>query len=244
VSPRLYAIHRIVSAVALVQLFVWTVSGLAFAILPGDSVRGALVERAHEAPIPGASGVAPLAEALRAAGESGLSSVVKIELRATPSGLFYVARGEGGAVRLDARTAAPAPVTIEEAEETARRDQPGRPPVAASERLEKSADVEYRTRPLPAYRVELGDELGTVVYIDARSGDVTARRTNAWRLFDFMYSLHIMDYKDRDDRNQPLLIGAGVLALGTVASGAALWVVRIARRLRRLRRGRRGRDES
>jgi hypothetical protein len=44
-----------------------------------------------------------------------------------------------------------------------------------------------------------------------------------------------MDYKDREDRNQPLLIGAGVLALVTVASGVALWGIRIARRLRRRR---------
>jgi uncharacterized iron-regulated membrane protein len=235
VSPRIYALHRFVSALALVQLFVWTVSGLIFAILPGDQVRGAAVERAHEAPIPDASGLVPVADVIRRATEGGLASVVKVELRATPGGAFYVARGEGGAVRLDAKTGSPAPVTTEEAEETARRDQPGRPPVVASERLEKSADIEYRTRPLPAFRVELGDEQGTVVYVDARTGDVTARRTSAWRLFDFMYSVHIMDYKNREDRNQPLLIGAGVLSLVTVASGAALWAVRIARRLRRRR---------
>ena len=234
-STRLYALHRIVAAVALGQLFIWTVSGLVFAIIPGNRVRGAAVEKAHEAPIGAGSDVIPVAEALRVAAESGLERVTRIELKATPSGLFYVARGEGGVVRLDARTAAPVPVTTEEAEEIARRDQPGRPAVIASERLERSAGVEFRGRSLPAYRVELGDELGTVVYVDAKTGDVTARRTNAWRLFDFMSSIHIMDYKDREDRNQPLLIGAGVLALVTVASGVALWGIRIARRLRRRR---------
>lgn len=234
-SPLLYTLHRVVAAVALAQILVWTVSGLIFAILPGDRVSGAAVPRAHEAPIADVTAVVPVAEALRRAREGGLPSVAKIELRATPGGAFYVARGEGGAVRLDARTGAPAPVTVEEAEETARRDQPGEPPVVASERLEGSAGVEYRQKPLPAFRVELGDEAGTVVYVDAKTGDVTARRTRAWRLFDLMYSLHIMDYKDRSDRNQPILIGASVLALVTAASGAALWGLRIARRIRRRR---------
>lgn len=47
---------------------------------------------------------------------------------AMPSGLFYVARAAlaaHGATRLDARTAAPAPIPIDEAKEMARRDQPG-----------------------------------------------------------------------------------------------------------------------
>lgn len=244
-SSRLYAVHRIVAAAALAQLLVWTVSGLSFALLPKEGVSGAAVPRAHEAPIPderaargGSGGGGPVLapeEALRRAREGGVTAVTKLELRATPSGLFYLARGEGGPFRMDARTGAAAPVTAEEAEEAARRDQPGRPPVAAIELLAEKAGIEYRTKPLPAYRVELADELRTAVYVDAKTGDVTARRTSAFRLFDFMFSLHIMDYKDRSDHNNPLLIGAAALALVTVGSGAGLWALRIARRLRRRR---------
>lgn len=233
-GPRFYALHRFIAAAALIQLFVWTGSGLAFALMSADRVRGASVPRAHEAPLPEPLSVLAPAEASRRALESGsgLTSVVKLELRATPSGLYYVARGQGGAVRLDAKTGALAPVTAAEAEETARRDQPGRPPIVATTRIERDAHVEYRQRPLPAFRVELGDADATAVYVDAKTGDVTARRTGSFRAFDFLFSLHIMDYKARERPDNPLLIGAASLASLTVITGAALWVVRIARRRR------------
>ncbi|HYU15827.1 MAG TPA: PepSY domain-containing protein, partial [Candidatus Acidoferrum sp.] len=88
---------------------------------------------------------------------------------------------------------------------------------------------EYRDKPLPAWQVRLRDRPGTVVYVDAITGDVTARRNDIWRWYDFLWSLHIMDYRGRDDFNHPLLIGAALLAVLTVLSGLTLWFIRLVR---------------
>ena len=127
----------------------------------------------------------------------------------------------------------------EEAEAAASRDQQGSPAVRATT-LVTEGGLEYRdcgyvSCGLPAYRVALADAAGTVVYVDATTGDVTARRNDRWRTYDFLWSLHIMDYRGREDFNHLLIRGAALLALGTVLSGIVLLVLRLSGWVRRRR---------
>ena len=46
--------------------------------------------------------------------------------------------------------------------------------------------------------------------VDAGSGEVTAVRHDRWRLFDWFWMLHIMDYDERSDFSTPLLTGGRV----------------------------------
>lgn len=77
--------------------------------------------------------------------------------------------------------------------------------------------------------VELADRDDTHVYVDARTGEVTARRNATWRVYDFLWSLHIMDYREREDFRHPLLVIAAVLAVTTAATGSVLWLLRFSR---------------
>lgn len=230
-SRRLYAVHRWIAALASIQLGVWTLSGLYFAVVPIARVRGAGVQGAHERPLGPAPGAVTSTTALACFASLGMSNATRLELQATPAGLFYVAHADGHALRIDARSCASAPVTQPEAEATASRDRPGAPGVLGAELL-AVAPLEYRSKPLPAWRVVLADDEGTVVYIDAATGEVTARRNDTWRTYDFLWGLHIMDYSGREGFNHPLLVAAAALGLLTVASGGALWTVRLRRRLR------------
>ena len=44
-------------------------------------------------------------------------------------------------------------------------------------------------------------------------GAVLALRTRQWRLFDWMWGLHIMDLSGREDTSHPVLIASAALAL-------------------------------
>lgn len=83
---------------------------------------------------------------------------------------------------------------------------------------------EYRGRTLPLWRVFNESHPTTVAYIDAVSGEVVAIRNTAWRWWDFLWSLHIMDYDDRDTIGTVLLKIFSVLALLTAVAGIALFV--------------------
>jgi len=81
--------------------------------------------------------------------------------------------------------------------------------------------TEYRG-PVPAWRVEFDDWESTTLYVDEKSGRVMASRNTMWRIFDFVWMLHIMDYRDRSDFNHPLLIIAALLAVMLAGSGIYL----------------------
>jgi len=59
-----------------------------------------------------------------------------------------------------------------------------------------------------------------------------ARRNDDWRFFDFFWMLHIMDYEERENFNNPLLITASIFALVTVLAGLLLLVLRMQRLVR------------
>jgi hypothetical protein len=84
---------------------------------------------------------------------------------------------------------------------------------------------EYRGRDLPLYRVRVEKPESGVVYIDPTTGDIMAIRTTLWRAWDFLWSLHIMDYRERDDFSHWLIRIFAALSVLTVVSGITLWVI-------------------
>ena len=230
----LYGIHRWLSFAALAQLVVWLGSGLFFASFPIAEVHGEHLDKPR--PLTTDDGAALLSPAVVIGmirqGEFG--DVEALEIRRGPSGPVYLARGaHHTSVRVDARSGTLLPITRDEAERVARDDQRGGPPVEAASLVERDPPIEYRDKPLPAWRVTLADGNGTAIWVDANSAEITARRNDRWRQYDFLWSLHIMDYRGRETFHHPLLIIAAVVGLLTVASGATLQVLRFVRWRRR-----------
>jgi hypothetical protein len=227
-----YSVHKWVSAAAFIQLAVWTVTGFLFAWIPQEKLKSTPVEGAHRAVLVDAPPVT-VAGALEV-GAAAAGGIESVELRGTPAGPFFIVRGDRATVRVDARTGELRPVGKGEAEAIARRDQPGGPPVRETTLVTDSPSIEYRDCEhgdctLPVFRVALGDSAGTIIYVDAATGDVTARRNDTWRTYDFLWSLHIMDYKGRDDFNHLLIRCAAVLAMATVFSGMVILAIRATR---------------
>ncbi len=65
-----------------------------------------------------------------------------------------------------------------------------------------------------AWQARFADD--THIYIAAQTGEVLAVRSGWWRVFDFMWGLHIMDLQEREDTSHPILILFA--ALGVVGS--------------------------
>ena len=85
---------------------------------------------------------------------------------------------------------------------------------------------EMRGRALPLWRVSFDKPGNLRLYLDPWTGDIVARRTDTWRIFDFLWMLHIMDFETRDDFNHPLLQVAALLGLLIALSGAPTVSVR------------------
>ena len=84
---------------------------------------------------------------------------------------------------------------------------------------------EYRGD-LPVYKVETDTKDSINVYVGYMTGDIGSIRSDSWRIWDFLWSLHIMDYRERENINNILLQILSVLALVTSISGITLFFVK------------------
>ncbi|MBL4870850.1 MAG: PepSY domain-containing protein [Robiginitomaculum sp.] len=74
----------------------------------------------------------------------------------------------------------------------------------------------------PIWQVTYDDNAATRLYISPITGELVNVRTRLWRAFDFMWMLHIMDYKERDNINLWWLKLLSFCALLFALSGVAL----------------------
>ena len=86
-----------------------------------------------------------------------------------------------------------------------------------------NAHHEYRENPLPAYAITFDHPTNTTVYVASEMGTVQKFRNNKWRVFDFLWMLHTMDYENRDNINNWVLRIFSVLGLVTILSGFLLY---------------------
>ena len=88
-------------------------------------------------------------------------------------------------------------------------------PKAVIEITEEESGAEYRGRSLPLYKIETisEDSKEINVYVDPFSKEIVAVRSNQWRIWDFMWGIHIMDWDERDNIGNIFLKIFSILAL-------------------------------
>lgn len=89
---------------------------------------------------------------------------------------------------------------------------------------------EARGLSLPLWQVQFQDADNTKFYLDPVLGQLLRVRTDNWRLFDFVWMLHIMDYRERDNFNHALLIISSASALLFTLSGIWLLLLTLGRK--------------
>ncbi len=104
--------------------------------------------------------------------------------------------------------------------------------VAATTQRIIAESTEYRGG-LPAWRVTMSDAESTRIYVEANTGRIAAVRNGTWRLYDFFWGLHIMDWKNHEDFNSPWLLAFAVGGLILGIAGTILLIIRWPLRRRR-----------
>src|SRR5687768_15057041 len=197
-------------------ILMWAVTGLVMVARPIEEVRGDHLRAAHATIDP--------AE-LRFPATIG-EPIHEARLVAQPNGpTWIVTATDGQRWRYSARTGAAAPPVV--------KDEAGRIAAAAyagTARLEGATYFPAGEAPLAArsagavWQARFAD--GTHVYIDDATGEVLALRTSGWRLYDFLYGLHVMDPATHEDAHNPFAIAFAALA----TLGATLGCILLFRR--------------
>ena len=213
---RLRVWHRRLAIATAIQLLLWTVSGVYFAFVDITMVRG---EPHRLAPPTQSIDLAkfdfPIASTSQVLIKPRLSGELVVGVTDPESGLTEWLGSDGQPVT---------PLTSEQAISavSSKTDIT----VNVTEWVTTAAEAaEYRDRQLPLWRAYSLENPSLRVYVDPRSGDIVAIRNLAWRAWDFLWMLHIMDYDDRDDIGTWLLKLFSLMALLTAIAGIALYVM-------------------
>ena len=212
-------IHKWLALIIGLQFLLWVLGGLVMSWFPIEIVRGEHNIREREAFILTADdNLIPMADVLASIG--AISSIELKPLLGMPS--YEVVTAEGNTLLLDANTGEVlSPLNEELTLQLASADFSGETGNIAATMIDES-NIEYRG-PLPVWQVAMGDEDDTRLYLSPTTGDVIARRNDTWRLYDFFWMLHIMDYENRTNFNNPLVIIASIAAL--IASISGIWLI-------------------
>ncbi len=214
--------HKWLALAVGIQLLLWAVSGFYMVVVDLDFIHGDSLVRNLKPGLDVSRRFVSF-DSLRR-GRSGINAV---RLRALPDegSAVYEIITAAGLELVDARTGhRMSPLPEARVIELARAYYAGSGDVVRATLIASEADKpsEIQSQTLPLWRVDFDDRLETSFYLHPDSGELATRRHRFWRWFDFLWSLHIMDYRERSDVNNWLLRVASVLGTTTVISG--LWL--------------------
>lgn len=207
-------VHKYLGWVLLLQLICWFGSGLVMSLLPIEQVRGEHLRQ--ELPVPDWSqAISPAVLA---------HQHPQYQLKLSQQGTIPVYQFNKDKERLfysALTTEALAPLAEAQVKKLARQQYKGDAEISQVQYLQQ-APFEVRHLAAPLWQVQFADDEGSSFYLEDSTGKLMSVRTTNWRVFDFVWMLHIMDYEDREDFNHPLLIIFSATALFFTLTGALL----------------------
>ena len=202
--------HKYLSLAISIQLLLWTISGIYFAFNKIELIRGE--QYLLEQEISDVS-LDEMKNTFNAKNLSILKRldqwIIKVE---DGAGVYYTDLNGNKLTSL-----------TREQVKLAVKGQTSLTPVNVTRITSSSEGSEFRGRALPLFKVTTSSEDEVNVYVDAVSGEVKAIRSDSWRWWDLLWSLHIMDYRERENIDNFLLKIFSILALISSLSGITLF---------------------
>ena len=202
------------------QVLIWLTSGLYMVVVDIDFIHGdTLVKNMRQTIRP------PEAQGQSIASlKARYPGATRIGLRPVMDKTFYAVATNDKRYLIDPETGiVESPLDKKTAMLIAQYHFNGSAPVTNASLITSNPPMEIQTRRLPLWRVDFDDRFSSSFYVDPYDGSLVTRRHQYWRIFDFMWMLHIMDYDDRQDAHNPLLITAQISGLLFTFSG--LWLL-------------------
>lgn len=221
--------HRYLGVFIGIQLLFWTISGLYFSWTNIDEIRGDHLRHKHTSikPLEGTVSPAEINRQLQQAIPDAIISSFRIVnvLDKNYYEVIYETKDKKEHTTLyNTKTGEQRNLVGQKEAETiatnALIQKTGiKETVLLTQETELGSHHEYREKPLPAWAVTFDHPEALTVYVSADNGQVQSFRTRSWRIFDFLWMLHTMDFITRDNFNNWLLRSVAAFAFLIIVSG-------------------------
>lgn len=212
-------LHKWVGLLIGIQVLLWLLSGLVISLLDPVKVNG----RQWASPAmaePQFIGSTALLEPAELPAEH-LKDALGIDLTIRHGKPVYLIRRTDGETLVNGVDGSVINFGKADAEKLARQDFNGDGEVISVERG-MAPDMETRKHEGAYWRINFSDKANTAIYIAASTGKILERRNSYWRVRDFFWMLHIMDYAGHQNFNHPLIITVALVAIWLGISGFLL----------------------
>lgn len=212
-------LHKWLGLLIGIQVILWLLSGLVISLLDPVKVSGKQWVSAVATESQALEPVVFLEPPELPAGL--LTDALGIDLTTRHGKPVYLVRHAAGETVVNAIDGSIVVTSKTDAEQLARRDFSGNGEITSIE-PGLAPDVETRDRSGAYWRVNFSDPANTAIYISVSSGEILERRNSFWRVRDFFWMLHIMDYTGRENFNNSLVITVVMVAIWLGISGFLL----------------------
>jgi hypothetical protein len=222
--------HKWIALVLGIQVTFWMLSGAYMAVLDIDFIHGDPLVRNTDEPIPGDLADLYSVQAIM----QRYPQATRVDLVSRMGTPHYVVAADAvSPILLNARSGdVMSPISGESATALAQYYYAGERGVSDVKMLIDDSDrpTELQSSPLPLWQVRFDDAIETTFYISPSTGELVSRRHAFWRIYDFLWMFHIMDYENRSDLNNNLLRVASFFGIAFALTGIWLLVYAIKRR--------------
>lgn len=212
-------LHKWAGLFLAAQIVLWIFGGVIMSVIPIDKVHG---DHLAKKSVKQAQSKEQFTYSLDAILQTLPNEIIGIEYTQVLGEPYYIISLPVTERLIHGKTGLEMPaVTQAQANEIAKEHYLGTG-VAVQHKLLQNPPMEASRNTRSVWQVKFNDTFNTTLYISPTSGKVTTVRSDIWRLFDFVWMLHIMDYDEREDFNNPLLISISIAALLFTFTGIIL----------------------
>lgn len=222
-SVRMRKWHKWLALVIGVQVFLWTASGLFMSFVPIETVRSEhLIKKLEDRPLSFSENYIQISKAVEVSGLNQ-ENISEIKIKMFLQRPIYEVKTINDETKIvDAKTGELlSPLSQKLAEEVVRSQYAGDAKIIKTTLLDNPVS-EYRST-YPVWRIDFDDNAQSSFYISPHDGNLKAVRGNIWRVYDFLWMLHIMDYSERKNFNHWWLVVAAFIAVSVTLTGFVLF---------------------
>ncbi len=215
-TPWMRKIHKWVGLIIAIQFVLWMTSGVLMSLLDAKKVAGREF-RIKPAAASQWPGTALSVDAVLAGSRAQVMNISSGWLLDQP---VYRLVNDKATWIVDAVKGTPVALDAALATRIAQASYSGSGTPTGARLLKYT--LETRKHKEPVWGINFNDTDETTVYVSANTGNVLEHRNSTWRLFDFFWMLHIMDYAERENFNNNLLVTSAIGGLFMALTGVWL----------------------
>jgi len=207
-------LHKWLAIIVGIQLLLWIISGLVFSFINHKEVGGNFIYKNHQQDQ--VINFEDFDQILTQYPNASQISLITVLEKAA-----FKIKSDKNTLLVDARSKKVIQIDEELVKQIAAQNYHGKGKLLAVNFIDMRND-ENRGMSLPAWQLVYEDDYGSHLYLSAKTGEYQGIRTDSWRIFDFFMMLHFMDFAERGNFNNGLIIFFALVLLFFSMSGMLL----------------------